>query len=544
MAAPSFDFGGAKLLVGGRRVDEGPAEEVKHTHRGAPEALALLVIFLAFWLRVLALDQESLWFDTAHSGVVALNPTVGDVLRAVASDSQSPLYFLLLHFWLKLGQSDFWLRLLTALVGTGLVALAYATGRRLFTPGAGLWAALFSALTSYQIYYSRYPRAYILLAFFGLAAAYTMHWALHHGRRRAWVLHGLAVVAALYTHPYAFFLLPVLWGYAAWYCLRRDWSRFLPWAATASLACASYLPWVGVTLTQWGQVRAGADAWIEPVSGDSLKLLYDWLWFKTRAEYGLGLDLLLRGGRYLFSAVLLVALWQGRRRPELWLVAGLTLIPALLAFTFSALVTPLWDPRYLVFLSPFLALWLGGALACFTLPWKPLRSAGQPLALALLVVMSLPPLGSLYLDPAFRAPEIRSGSEWVRARYQQGDLILHINYQSYLPALWYDHQSTPGPYPEGGYSAPCVWDSLPDAWCTASPYREGYVNLELEDFARATDGERRVWLMVLYNHNWPGEDAKAQGLVERLRGQDFALGQSARFTGVLVYELRSSQAPR
>ncbi|MBI2886946.1 MAG: glycosyltransferase family 39 protein [Chloroflexi bacterium] len=469
---------------------------------------------------------------------MALNPTVGEVLRGVASDYQSPLYFLLLHFWLKLGQSDLWLRLPTALLGAALVPLVYVTGRRFFSPAAGLWAALFSAVTTYQVYFSRYPRSYILLALLAVLAAYTLHLALQDAQRRRWALHGLTVALALYTHPYAFFLLPPLWGYAAWRLYLRGRHQFAPLAVTGGLALLSYLPWAGVALAQWGQVQAGADAWIEPVSRDSLKTLYDWLWFKTRAEYGPGPDLLLRGGRYLFTALLLLALWRSRRREDLWLVVGLAVGPTALAFLFSLLVIPLWDPRYLVVLSPFLALWLGHALASLETPWPRRGAALKPLAGALLVAMSLPPLASLYLDPAFRAPEIRSASHWTHTRYLEGDLILHINEQSYLPALWYDHQEAgSGGGSEQGFPAPCLWQSLPDAWCDRSPYRVGYVNLERQDFSQAVASESRVWLTVLYNHNWPGEAAKAQALVERLRGQSFRVGQAARFIGVEVYEL-------
>lgn len=501
---------------------------------------------LAFALRVVTLDQESLWFDTAHSGVVALNPNVAEVVRGAASDFQSPLYFVLLHYWLQVSHSDFWLRLLTVAVGTALVSLTYLVGRRLFSTHVGMVAALFSALTTYQVYYARYPRGYILLALFGLLAAYWLHRALEDGRARWWVLHGLAVLLAVYTHPYAFFLLPGLWGYGLWRCLRQPAMR-PALLMTVGLSLAAYLPWLGVSWGQWGQVQAGADNWIEPASRDALKTLYDWLWFRTRWEYGLAGDVLLRGGRYLFSLLMLWALWRGRRSEQLWYVVLLALTPVVVAFAFSVLVQPLWDPRYLVLISPFFALWLGYSLAgLLQHASRGVRYMGVG-ALALLVIMAIPPLMSLYKNDAFFSPALRESVAWVRDQHQVGDLIVHVNYQSYLPALWYDQQwAASHGVAAGRFSVPCVWASLPDAWCSAAPYPQTYVNLEFQSFRQVMEGLSRIWLIVLYNQNKVGDEQRAEQLAEELAGQEFLIGTQERFLGVNVYELRRvrlAQAP-
>lgn len=487
----------------------------------APAAAAAALTALAFALRATALDLESLWFDTAHSGVLALNPSLGAVLAGAAADFQSPLYFVLLHGWLAVAQNDFWLAFPSAAAGTLIVPLAYATGRRLFGAPAGLVAALVCAVGSYQVYYSRYPRGYILLALLALLAAYWLHRALvpaqaagAEGRRAGpWLAHLGAAVGASYTQPYAFFIIASMWAAAGLYLLRRRPRGLAALAATAAAAAAAYLPWLGSTWSQVAGVRAGADAWIEPVSRDALKTLWDWLWFKTRSEYGAPMDFTLRGGRYLLTAAMLAGAWVRRRDPGFWYVAALTLGPAALAFGFSAVVVSLWDARYLVSVSPFFALWLGaavsalpGALARLSLA-QPWRRWAALAAAALFAAMSLPPLVSLYTDPAFRSADLRGAMAAVHAAYAPGDAILHTNYQSYLPALWYDHRQPLGG--DGPHPVPCVWSSMPPAWCSASPYREVYVNPALTPVAEATRDLDRGWLVVLYNHNKRG-DAEVQ----------------------------------
>ncbi|MSQ27291.1 MAG: hypothetical protein EXR51_04020 [Dehalococcoidia bacterium] len=653
-----------------------------------PNRAVAAITLVGLALRLAGLDADSLWFDTAHSGVVALNPTVAEVVRGAAADYQSPLYFVLLHWWLQVSHTDLWLRLPTALLGTAVIPLTYALGRRLFGDWAGVLAALFCTLTSYQVYYSRYPRSYLLLTLLAVAAALSLYEALRRGGRQRWAVHGGAVALALYTHPYAFFLLPPLWGWALlWSLLRhriqtlaspqpcvvgsgafapppkkkrglyfwgntprppalrraqdkqglhplhprfrppnaaakkmrfswpggvtRSWApeqlrTLVPLFLTAGITLAAYLPWLGVSWAQWGGVAAGADAWIEPVTRDTLKTIYDWMWFKTRLDYNLPLDLLLRGGRYLFSALLLAAWWWGRRRWETWYAAGLTLLPIALPLGFSIVAVPLLDPRYLVVASPFLALWVGQAVAAsgtglaglitgrmssvhgrgtvglrsgsargrqpsvggaptpptehsplFFPGWgaglMPLipgselirrvpeagRRCAPPVLALLLVLTNLPPLWSLYFDPAFASPDERAANAWLHERYTEGDLLLHLDYQSYLPALWYDHQriAMGRPAPSRSHAVPCTWESLPDAWCDASPYRRSYVNLDLQPLDEALKGERHIWLTTLYNHNKPAAAAQAAQRVEQLMAGRYAVKPAAAFLGVQLFEL-------
>lgn len=513
--------------------------------------IAVAVTLLAFGLRVVALDLESLWFDTSHSGALALNPSLDAVLRGAAADFQSPLYFVLVHLWLAVAQGDFWLAFPSAAAGTLIVPLAFVTGRRLFTANAGLIAAGFCAITTYQVYYSRYPRGYILLAFLALLAAYWLHRALIPARSTTsrwtpWLAHLGAAIAAIYTQPYAFFIMAAMWGCAGLYALVRT-PRSLPALVGVGIAAGlAYLPWLGSTWSQITGVKAGADAWIEPVSRDSLKTLWDWLWFKTRAEYHPLVDVALRAGRYLMTAVMAAALWPLRFQFGLWFTLALVAGPVVVAFAFSVAVVSLWDARYLVSVSPVFALWLGGAVTSLPhliarLPLPSRVVNGAPLAAAgLLAIMAIPPLTSLYGDAAYRAADLRGAMTHVHRGYQPGDAILHTNYQSYLPALWYDHVAgSPG---DGPHPAPCVWASLPPAWCQGSPYREAYVNPALTTFAEGARDIRQGWLVVLYNHNRTG-DAEAQLAEARghLASSGLRVAGERQFSG--VYVLRIVRSP-
>ena len=74
----------------------------------------LCLIFLATSLQFWALDAQSLWYDEGFS-VWLSEKSLSEIVALTAADIQPPLYYLLLHGWIKLvGKSEFALRFLSA----------------------------------------------------------------------------------------------------------------------------------------------------------------------------------------------------------------------------------------------------------------------------------------------------------------------------------------------------------------------------------------------------------------------------------------------
>lgn len=496
------------------------------------------LLLLALGLRLWELDADSLWFDTAHSVAVAANDTLAQVVQGAASDYQAPLYFILLHYWLDISQSDWWVRLLSVLAGVGVVGFSYQVGRRLFSPATGVVAALITAISTFQIFYSRYPRAYILVALFILAGLYYLYLALEEGRGRHWALFTLFLGLAIYSHPYALFVVPAEAVFTLAYAWRRRPGVLLPWALSHLVLGLALAPWLWVMQQQYAGIQAGADAWIEPVSAESLVRLHEWVWFRTRLDYGELGNQFLRMGRWALLVVLGLS-WLNREK--LWekgLLLLLGLVPVAAAYLVSALGPPLWDPRYLVFVSAPLYVLLGAALAELPWgPWRPSPGEGWPwlraAALALFLAMSLLPLRSLYQAPEFLSADVRAAATWLREHYQEGDLIVHINYQGYLPSVWYNRQAAgPGPYP-----IPCVWASMPGSWCQGAPYRETYLDRESSTLAEVAKGAKRVFIVALFDHLAAEEGAKVEAAVAALTtpaGPD----ESASYEGELASDFR------
>src|SRR5512134_786433 len=135
------------------------------------------------WLRVLFLGQKGMWLDETFS-VWLTNQSVADMLQwFVRIDQHPPLYYLLLHTWIAhYGDTPYYARLLSALIGAGAIPIIYLIGKRLSGDVGGWAAAMFLALSPFNIYFAQETRMYTLLTFNAAAAIYALVWLLTDSR--------------------------------------------------------------------------------------------------------------------------------------------------------------------------------------------------------------------------------------------------------------------------------------------------------------------------------------------------------------------------
>ena len=90
-----------------------------------PTLLPLVILWLAFGLRLYRLDFQSIWWDEGHSIFVAGQP-IAQIPTLPAMDVHPPAYFILLHGWLAVaGRSEFALRYLSVIFSLLTVALLW-----------------------------------------------------------------------------------------------------------------------------------------------------------------------------------------------------------------------------------------------------------------------------------------------------------------------------------------------------------------------------------------------------------------------------------
>ncbi len=137
--------------------------------------LVVVITLIGGLLRVFILGNKGMWLDETFSIWLANHSVVDMMHWIVQIDQHPPLYYLLLHYWVALnGDTPGSVRLLSALFGAGTIPIIYLIGKRMSGVVVGLAAAVFLALSPFNIYYAQDTRMYTLLDFNAAVAIYAL----------------------------------------------------------------------------------------------------------------------------------------------------------------------------------------------------------------------------------------------------------------------------------------------------------------------------------------------------------------------------------
>jgi mannosyltransferase len=378
-----------------------------------------LILLLATALRFYRLAGQSLWSDEGNSVALA-QAGPAEIAARTALDIHPPLYYWLLHFWIRLfGQSEVAVRSLSAVAAVLLVAAIYRLGARLFDRRAGLMAAFIAAVSPFQVYYAQEARMYALLALLGALAVWaTVEWVLsERSKRLPWaLLYVLSAAAGLYTQ-YAF---PVVLAATNLAVLAHLWQtrkqepvapRLAEWLAMQAIPLALYLPWLPVAwrqLTTW-PAPAPTDA------GDAFVTIWRTLALGPAGGINSQPWDVVFGGLTLVGVILLLAFAPLPKALLVLLYGGLPV----------GLTLILFKPAYLKFLlvaSPALCLLLGLELALWHV--KKRVSFENWVGAGIIALAAWGPLVAYYTDPAVARDDYRSIARTLEAVAGPGDAIL------------------------------------------------------------------------------------------------------------------------
>jgi hypothetical protein len=230
----------------------------------------IAVSIVALGLRLYRLDGRSLWLDEILSAQPAHVGGPGDVVAwSQAAINQMPVFYELIWFVGRWGDSGVILRLPAVIAGTLLIPAVYLLGRRLFGLGIGLAAAVIAAVMPYLVWYSQEARNYTILMLLTTLQMYFAYIAIKRGRVIDWL--GLAVftVLNLYTHYLALAVTAAVAAYVACF-VGADLMRVVPRHVKAMLAIGILLAGVaGVFVVRRAQLRSAYAATAATVTAAS-----------------------------------------------------------------------------------------------------------------------------------------------------------------------------------------------------------------------------------------------------------------------------------
>ncbi|RLC83794.1 MAG: hypothetical protein DRI79_13630 [Chloroflexi bacterium] len=159
----------------------------------------VLVLLIAFALRMWDIDARSLWFDEAFEYWSA-NVDFAQLYQTVLTAYQPPLYTYLLHLWLNFGIEAIWLRFLSVVLSMlGLVGML-TWGCRLFGLRGALVAGIIMAVLPPEIRYAQEAAEYALMECLLVWGLNFLHYTFKSPSWKIWVSWGLLSVLSVCSH--------------------------------------------------------------------------------------------------------------------------------------------------------------------------------------------------------------------------------------------------------------------------------------------------------------------------------------------------------
>ena len=149
----------------GRHQRGGPRAPARCTPVRGPLVVTAVATLTALLLGLRHLGRHSFWYDELQT-VGTVDRPLGDALWRIThwEVNQSP-YHLLVTGWIRLGDSEAFLRFLSVAAWVATVPLLFVVGRSLFDARVGAVAAVLFALHGFALEWAQQLRAYSLAAF-------------------------------------------------------------------------------------------------------------------------------------------------------------------------------------------------------------------------------------------------------------------------------------------------------------------------------------------------------------------------------------------
>ncbi len=237
---------------------------------------AVIGSFVGVWL--LVVGQSSIDFDEGFSAYIArFNPL--EIAYYTALDVHPPLYYVALHYWQLLFGSDVSiLRMMSVSWGGVALIFAFLLVRRSFGRTAAWLATPLLAVEPLFFHYSGIMRMYSMAIAISLAATYILvriaSTIEHKQRVRLWSIYAVLVAIGMWTN---YFTALVWLAHLAWLAYEqkqrgnsfRQFLRHSGWARAIGVSIVLFLPWLPAFAFRFAEVQI-AGFWIKPISVDTL----------------------------------------------------------------------------------------------------------------------------------------------------------------------------------------------------------------------------------------------------------------------------------
>ncbi len=339
-------------------------------------AAVLVLLVIACTLYIHQAPVRSVWGDEAYSIIAASAESIYGVMVNVSYDVHPPLYFFILHYWMKwFGITEAALRSLSIVFGIFALIVLYTAGRRFHSGPAGLWCLVLLCLSPFIIFHSVDARMYSQLLCLEALCILAGGLFLEKSGIKYWCIFTGAALASLYTHYLALIFLACLL-ISGIILSRNDLKKILAWPASGAVCAVCFAFWLPRLP---GQLRMMAEPSPDHMHRFRLQDLHDLVDTLNPFVHSSSqaLDLVGELAVAVLVTVGFIALLRRRTKAAQWLILGLVLTGC--TFIVAGLVRPIVNPRNFLIITPFIAVFAGAGISRMPLAIR------WPVSLAILV---------------------------------------------------------------------------------------------------------------------------------------------------------------
>lgn len=388
------------------------------------------LLALGALLRLVFLGTRSLWFDEASTLILARLPLSALPALLVRNETNPPLYYALMHAWLKLfADPRLALRLFSAFCGIAALAAFKPLAERLLPPRARLLALFFAAFSSFWIHLAQDGRVYSLLLLVSVLWLRVVWDLSEKSSARRWTAYAALSALGLHLHYYFVFPLAADAAWLAWR-FRRSPRDLGAWAAAHLAAAALFAPWLPSLAAQ---VHAHvADRTVgDPLTPAHLLDSFGTMFFDV-TFLGLALPHWLNAAIGACVAALAAAgaaAPPGEKRERDFVLFSLLAPVVLIAAAELIVRRPITQARYFVPLSPLAYLLAARAL---TVPAR--WTSASRLALEAVAVAGV---AGYFVSGHFVDPRLDALASAIRRGSPAGAPVVYVDMYDYLPMRAY-----------------------------------------------------------------------------------------------------------
>jgi mannosyltransferase len=464
-----------------------------HKTRIQPARLdPVVVAALAAAISLAGSARPSFWYDEAATISASYSRSLGQLWQMLGNvDAVEGLYYLFMHGWLEVfPPTEFWSRAPSGLAIGSAAAGVVVLGKQFLSRTVALASGVVCAILPRTTWAGIEARPYALSMMAAVWLTVLMIYAARRESAWVWLLYGIVLATSVLLDIYLVLMALVHLVFLCFF--RRSRAVITSFALTSVLTGCALAPFVVTAIGQAHQI-----SWVAPIGHRTIEDVAIQQYFERCPPF-------MAASALVVVTAIVLWLFTSAQLPErgrqlLTLALGWLVLPTTLIVTYSALVHPIYTPRYLSFTAPAIALIVGVCIGALAIrPWA------APAIVSILATAAAPNYIWVQRNSyAKYGMDYSQVADLITAKAAPGDCLLVNDTVTFMPA----------PMRPLMAARPDAYRKLVDLtlWQRATERRDVFdTNLIPEVVARPLSHCEVVWIVTQADQTRPQHEQAAQ----------------------------------